>query len=907
MFYTNIVVQGNNVLERYIDESGNSCQRTVVFSPSLFKHSPRGDFVDIYGKPASEVFFDTISDARAWKKSLSNINREALGMDDFALQYIHKNYKNVKYEFDNINIAFLDIEVPTDGPFPKPELAEHEMDAITLYSTKTKNYHVFSTRPWSKEKSVLPQNLLDSVVFTKCSNEKELIISFLKFWCADIPDMLTGWNTDGFDIPYLVNRIRRILGNKFVEKLSPWGKVTERTIFDANGEEQIVFDIVGVSLIDYLSGYKKFTFKTRASYKLDYIGEVELKVNKIEMKHRTYLEFSQSDPQTYIDYNIRDVEIVVLLEARLNLLRMITALSYYAGINYSNTFSPLKTWDAIIHNVLSEDGIVIPESKNREKIPFAGAYVKDPMTALYKWLLSFDLTSLYPHLIMQYNISPETIISQYDIPRIFVKDRWIPDIEGVGMIDGTMKIPHDNYSFAANGMRYTKDKLGIVPRVTQSLFVQRKEAKRQEFASDALATRTSLLLNDRITNSIDVTKKSENGLTKFFDDIINNVLSSDSELNELSNSELSLLINKARAEEKLQNVLQMVRKVLLNSLYGALGNAHFRYFDTRNAEAITISGRLSIRWIERKVNEYLNKLLKTTDYDYICYIDTDSIYVCVEKLVQMMADKKGVKISDIETHRWIDALDKFASNNCEPFINDSYKELANYMNAYEQKMFMDREVIADRGFWTAKKRYALNVWDSEGKRKYDKDGNLVPKLKIMGLETQRSTTPPFASSSLEKSIKLILTTDEQTLQSFVSSVKSDYRKQPYNTVASVSSANNIEKYSTPDLHPIKGCMGHIKAALAFNRLTLIHTNVPPIRSGEKIQMLMLKQPNIMHTDSIGFPSGTDFPPDFGIDLRKLVDYKSMYEKHYIKPLSAICDSIGWEYEKRASLLSMFDI
>lgn len=906
MFYTNVLLQGNNILERFIDENGNSCQRTVSFSPSLFKHTPTGEFADIYGKPASEVFFDTISDARAWKKSMSNINREALGMDDFALQYIHKNYKNVKYDFDKINIAFLDIEVPTDGPFPKPDVAEYEMDAITLYCTKTEKYHVFSTRPWSKVKSVLTETQLESAEFNKCESEKELILKFLKFWSSDIPDILTGWNTEGFDVPYLVNRIRRILGNRFVEKLSPWGKVTERTTYDANGEEQIVYDINGVSLIDYLAAYKKFTFKTRPSYKLDYIGEVELKVNKIAMLYRTYIEFSQNDPQKYIDYNIRDVEIVVKLEERLNLLRMITALSYYAGVNYSNTFSPLKTWDAIIHNVLSDDNIVIPESKNREKIPFAGAYVKDPITALYKWLISFDLTSLYPHLIMQYNISPETIVSQYEMPRIFVKDRHIPDIDGIGLVSGEFKVPHENYSFAANGMRYTKEKLGIVPRVTQSLFVQRKDAKRQEFAADALATQASLLLNQRKHDNVDVQQELDS-FEFFFDNIVKNVNTPESELKKLTNNQLVSIIAKSRAEEKLQNVLQMVRKVLLNSLYGALGNAHFRYFDTRNAEAITISGRLSIRWVERKVNEFLNNLLGTVNHDYICYIDTDSIYVCVEKLVELMASKRGVKISDIETHRWVDALDKFASTKCEPFINDAYSELALYMNAYEQKMFMDREVIADSGFWTAKKRYALNVWDSEGKRKYDANGNLVPKLKIMGLETQRSTTPPYASESLEKSIKLILTTDEKTLQTFVSTVKSDYKNQPYEKVAAVSSANNIEGNSTKDFTPLKGCPGHVKAALAYNRLTLVHTNVPQIRSGEKIQMMMLKQPNIMQTDVIGFPSGTEFPVDFGIDLKKCIDFKAMYEKHYIKPLSTICDSIGWNYEKKASLATLFDM
>jgi len=378
----------------------------------------------------------------------------------------------------------------------------------------------------------------------------------------------------------------------------------------------------------------------------------------------------------------------------------------------------------------------------------------------------------------------------------------------------------------------------------------------------------------------------------------------DEELDALSDEELEQLVSDCRYYEKLSNVNNMALKVLINSLYGGLGNVNFRYYDVRNAEAITISGQLSIRWIMRKMNEYMNHICETVDYDYVIYGDTDSIYLSFDRFINKMAAKKGIAVDDIEIIRWVDFLAKFAKEQCEPFIHKSYEELTEYVNAYEFGMYMDREIIADTAFWTAKKRYAANVWDSEGKRKLDDHGKVVPKLKIMGIETQRSSTPLFAQKSLETAINIILTGGESALQAHVAKVKAEYPTKDYREIASVSSANNIEKNHN-NYVPVSGCPAHIKGVLAYNRKA-DELGLNKIRSGEKIQIVMLNQPNIMHSENLSFPSGDEIPAEFGLNLSRVIDYHGMYSKHFLKPIDTICNAIGWKSEKIATLSDIFD-
>ncbi|QHJ78885.1 MAG: hypothetical protein [Caudoviricetes sp.] len=886
-YYTNIELIGNNILERYLID-GVEHRRKVPFEPSLFTHSQAASaYQDIYGRNVQEKFFNNISEARQWKKSMQDFNKEVLGMDDFILQYLYKTYTpEIKFDIKEIDIAYVDIEVVSKDGFPEPSICKWEIDALTHYSSKLDTYFVFALRQWCKKDSVLSQDIIDKTDYQYFDSEKELLIAYVNFWRQNTPNILTGWNIERFDLPYIVNRLRKLWGEKAADKLSPWGKIEEKTVYDMGGREETVYKIIGVNLIDYMELYKKFTFVTRPSYKLGYIGQVELGDSKLEYDGPLW-QLAEQDPQTYVDYNIKDVDLLVRLDIRLSLFLLVLSVSYYARVNYNNVFSPLKTWDGIIHYSLMQKNVVVPENKKHHKEDYEGAYVKSPIMGYHRWLTSFDLTSLYPKLIMQYNISPETLVDFYQPGDLSE------------FVNKTYEWNKQDYSCTPNGMMYLKSKRGVIPTEIEKVFNQRKFHKNTSFAYSFLHEKSKLVSHEAKSGSdekIDIS------------DFVN-IPKDDMEdrLRDLSIEQLKQIIDVAPLLEKIHDVQQMARKVLINSLYGALGNEFFRYYDIRNADAVTSGGRLSIQWIERKLNEFFNRLCKTENHDFVAYIDTDSVYLALEPFIKVICDLKNIKEEDWTKTQWVDFIDKFAKEKVEPYILKSYQELADYMNAYEQQMFMDREAIADTGFWTAKKRYCLNVWDNEGKRVYDENGNLKPKLKIMGIETQRSSTPPFVTKSLKESIRLILQSDEQTLQDYVSKVSSEYRTRPYQDIASVTSANNIEKYCDNKYNPLKGCLGHIKGVLAYNRMSMNFNDVDPIRSGEKVQLLIFKPNNPTMSEVFAFPSGGNIPDEFKLDLKKTINYDLMYEKHFLKPLLSICGSIKWKHEPSIDLTSLFDI
>lgn len=893
--YQNIEVIGDNICERYI-ENGVEKLRRIPFAPTMYHHSThQSDLNDIYGKPVVPKSFGSIYETNQWIKRMKDMNQEVLGMDDYALQYIHETYNGpLSYDMSELRLAFIDIEVYSNDGFPYPKICKWEIDAITHYDSVDDTFYVFSTREWWREKSTLDESIVNRVQYQMFKNEKAMMLAYVSFWREKTPSIVTGWNSEFFDIPYIVNRLKVLFGESAPNKLSPWGKIKEVIVKEKDKDGKVVkehqtYKIYGVAALDYIALYKKFTFTTRPTYKLDFIALVELGTRKLDYEG-SLSTLAIDDPQRYVDYNIYDVDIICQLDKSLLLFELVVSLSYYSHMSFESVLSPLRTWDAIIYNSLMDQGIVVPENKQASKEKYEGAFVKDPIAAFYHWIVSFDLTSLYPHLIMQYNISPETI-----------RGRFVPESID-NYVNKTAFLDHQGYSCAPNGMMYDKHQRGIIPIEIEKVFLQRKSAKNSEFAANSLYTAAQMVIDTRnngsSNDSRDVTFDKSIDITQFYD-------WKEDQLSELSDKQLHQLIKTAKAKERSSNVEQQARKVLINSLYGALGNRFFRYYDLRNAEAITMSGQLSIRWIERKLNEYFNQLCNTRDFSYTVYIDTDSVYLRMDKFVNMMLERSGKTEEEVGKAKIVDMLDKFAVGKVEPFIGDSYQELADYMNAFDQKMFMDREVIADTGFWTAKKRYALNVWDSEGKRKYDDHGNLVPKLKIMGIETQRSSTPVFVQKALYESIRIILQEDEKSLQNYFASVEKDYSSRDYREIAQVSSANNIMQFATPDYYPLKGCRGPIKGVLAYNRMADKFPSVDTIRDGEKVALLTLKEPNALGTETFAYPSGENIPPEFGLQIDKLINYRTMMDKTYTKPLSTICESIGWDYEEKATLDWLF--
>ena len=637
-FYTNVQLAGNVILYRGY-ENGQPVQSRTHFSPTLFVTSNREEkYKTLEGDNVRPVKFESAREAREFIAKYDGIEGfKVHGYERFVYQFIAQEYPNeVDYNISQMKIYALDIEVQCENGFPNVEEAAEEMLSITIKDMVTKQYYCWAMREFNPPKGV------EYKVFW---TENEMLEDFITWWSNNTPDILTGWNVNLYDVPYIARRVNRVLGEKWMKSLSPWNRANEREVY-VQGRKNYAYDISGVNILDYLDLYRKFTYSNQESYRLDHIAFVELGQRKVDhSEYENFKDFYTRDWQKFMEYNIQDVELIDRLEDKMKLLELAITMSYDAKVNFEDVYSQVRMWDTMIYNYLSERNIVVPPRKGAKKDEkYAGAYVKEPIPGKYDWVVSFDLNSLYPHLIMQYNISPETLI-----------DARHPSATVDRILEETLDISGE-YCVCANGAQYRKDVHGFLPEMMQQIYDERTIYKKR-----MLESKQAL---EHATTPAE-TLALQKDISKF-------------------------------------NNIQMARKIQLNSAYGAIGNQYFRYYNLANAEAITLSGQVSIRWIEGKVNQYLNKLLKTEDHDYVIASDTDSIYICLDLLVRSV-----FAVPEVSKERIVNFLDTACKERIEPFIDKSYKELADYVGAYEQKMFMKRENIANKGIWTAKKDTSL--------------------------------------------------------------------------------------------------------------------------------------------------------------------------------------------------------
>ena len=826
-FYKNVIEHRGKLLVRGIHE-GKEYKEKIDFSPTLYAISQEDSkFKTLKGQTLKPIQFPSISKAREFKRSYNTDNSPLYGMDRYQYQYIANEYpEDMVFDKDAIKIFTVDIECTAENGFPDVENPTEELLAITVKNQSNKQIITWGTGEFKTDRS--------DVTYIKCKNEKSLIMEFMKFWIKNYPDVITGWNTKFFDIPYLFNRIRNLVDEKVLKRFSPWNLVERETIV-VRGRPQTYYAIFGISMLDYLDLYQKFIPTKQESYKLDYIGKVELGLQKDENPYDTFRDWYTKDYQSFIDYNIKDVEIVDALEDKLKLIELVLTMAYEAKVNYTDVFSQVRMWDMLIYNYLKKDNIIIPPKEdNIKEDKYDGAYVKDPITGMHNWIVSFDINSLYPHLIMQYNISPEKIIG--------VKPSGISVDRLLNHATPLTHLKTEGACITPNGAMFKTDSPGFLPRLMESMYNDRVKFKTLAFQA-----------------------KKEYQKTK----------------DPATAKEISRCHN-----------IQWAKKIALNSAYGAIGNQYFRYYDVRQATAITSSGQFVIRFIEKNVNEYMNKILKTHDkVDYIVASDTDSIYLTLDKLVEATCKDK----SKADTLKF---LNKVVNSRIEPFIDKCFAELADYTNAIKQKMVMKREVIADKGIWTAKKRYMLNVLDEEGITFEE------PKLKIMGIEAVKSSTPEVCRGKIKEAIKLIMTKGEDELQAFVAEFKKEFYEMTAEQISFPRSCNNLKKYMHGSNIFIKGTPIHVKGALIYNhqlKQFKLHRKYPLIQEGDKIKFLKLKEANPFKFDVISYV--TKLPSEF--KLQEYIDYDIMFQKTFLDPMSFILNSIGWTYEKTASLEDFF--
>jgi len=828
-FYTNIQLIGNQFLIRGY-ENGKHITHREEWKPTLFVPSKRKTkYKTLEGESVEPIQPGFVRDCREFYKKYDEVeNFKIYGNDRYVYQYISEKYpeEHIQFDIKKIRLVTIDIEVAAESGFPDVENVAEELLLISLQDYATKKVTTFGSRPFV--------NKDPNVTYILCDDEVHLLRSFLAYWRKNLPEVITGWNSQMYDIPYLAGRINRILGEKSMKDLSPWGLVSQDEVY-ISGRKNITYDIGGVTQLDYLDLYKRFTYTNQESYRLDYIANYELGEKKLDHnEYDTFREFYTKDWDKFVRYNIKDVQLVDRMEDKLKLIELAITMAFDAKVNFIDIHYQVRMWDTIIYNYLKKRNIVIPPKKRTSKSQkYAGAYVKEPKPGKYDWVVSFDLNSLYPHLIMQYNISPETLKDDKH-PTVTV-DRILKE-----EIDFQL---HKDSAVCANGAMFRTDIRGFLPEIMEKIYTERTVYKKKMLAAKQKYedTKDPKLVKDIAT--------------------FNNI--------------------------------QMARKIQLNSAYGAIGNEYFRYYKLENAEAITLSGQVSIRWIEDRMNNYLNKILKTKDEDYVIAVDTDSIYLHLGPLVEIIYKER-----EKTTEGVVGFLNKICEMEFEKYISSSYEALASYVNAYEQKMFMKRENIADRGIWTAKKRYILNVWDSEGVRYAE------PKLKMMGIEAVKSSTPAPCRQMIKDVLKLIMTKTEDDVIDFIENCRTKFRSLPPEEISFPRTVSNVKKYKSVNAIYEKGTPIHARGALLFNhyvKKNKLTQKYSLINNGEKIKFCYLKRPNPIQENVISFIQ--QFPEELNLD--KYIDYDLQFEKSFLEPLKIILDSIGWQAERTVNLESFF--
>ena len=835
-FYTNVVRTRDKILVTGY-QGKKKVKLQVGYRPNHYIPSKKGEtpYRALDGRPLEVVNLNSMGGARKFREKYAGVEGfEIHGYDRYIYTYIADKFQgDIQFDTSLIRTATLDIECECEGGFPDPMIAGERVNAITI-KPFGKDAHVFGIGEWEHNRT--------DIVYHNCMDEAVLLTEFMKYWRQEQFDIITGWNVDSFDMTYLCNRVDRLFGEGEHKKFSPWNMSDVREYTSQGYQRNMTYTLYGINIVDYLDLYRKHTFVNQESYRLDHISNVELGTGKIDYSEYGSLHtLYRQDYPKFLEYNLKDAVLVEQLEEKLGLLELTQVMSYNAKCNYTDTFGMVKYWETIIYNFLKEQKIQTPPQRlktgNDKMKPIVGAYVKEPIVGGHNWVMSFDLNSLYPHLIMQFNISPEKMIKG---------NRQDVNVERMLNKECDLSYVHQtNNTVCPNGVMFSRNKQGFLPELMEKFYDERKEWKKK------------MIEYQKEREDCTDTKRRK---------------------------ELDTLIKRAYNN-------QQVRKIALNSAYGALANQYFAFFSIDLAEAITTSGQLVIKWAEKTINEYLNSVLKTEDKDYVVAMDTDSVYITMDEMV------KQIFPEDTPKDKIIDFLRK-SEGQIEQVLADGFKDLAQYTNAFQQKMQMGREVIADRGIWTAKKRYILNVHDNEGVRLAE------PKLKMMGIETAKSSTPQWVRKKLADALKVVMQGTEQELWEFVETARKEFRNLPPEEVAFPRGCKNLVQYADSTSIYSKGTPIHVRGSLLYNHLLKsknLDMRYENIKNGEKIHFTYLSLPNPINENVISFINV--LPKEF--DLRRFVDYDMQFEKSFVDPLKVIITKLNWNVEPVASLNDFF--
>ena len=824
----------------YVIDQDSKKHTIKDFQPSFFfeSNSDVSDSTDVLsGRNLHEIIYDNTSAARDAVKNAKLYNQAVYGTRDYVAQFIAQAYPGeMVQDFSKINVGIVDIECDSRDGFPDVGDAPDPINAITF---KTGHMSiVFGLPPDNVEYSpTFPKN----TVYYEFETEEKLLKAFLNAWQFAKIDIITGWNTDTFDIPYMYFRIEKVLGRNWANKLSPWGKVNVREYFGGFNKDQVMYDINirGVASLDYLIMYKKFRLKPRTSYSLEYISQVELGEGKVEFPYDYLWQLYVEDYDTFIEYNYKDVALVSRLNDKLSYLELAVSIASAAKCNFADIQSPVKTWESLIYHYLVDNDTVGPVRMHTpEKVYIEGGYVHPPQVGKHKWVAAFDLTSLYPSIVRQYNLGPESMIDEDQLSE--AEAEMYDNMTVAKVLDRSFKIElNPDHCMSASGFFYNNKERTFFNALMTKLFVRRKDHKGKMLDAES---------------KIEV--EADPAIIRA----------------------LKLVVSH-------NNSFQHAIKILLNAGYGAMANEHFTYYDHRIAESITTSGQLANKWVSRDIAAALAKFMKS-DKDYFIAGDTDSVYFSFEDVINQYVPNGTEKEK-------VDFLDEFCGGLMQSVIKKSYQEMFERLNCREQLMFMDREVIASTAIWVSKKHYAMVVHDNEGVRYAE------PELKIVGLDIIKSIIPDFCSSELKELVQLLLDDRDGELPNRVDAFEQRFIDAPIEDKAASVGVTSIGKWVDKNNEPIKRIPIGSRAAHEYNRaLVKFGLKDAPLKDGDKIKYINITKPNPFNNSHVVGYIGR-IPPEFELD--KYIDNDVLFNKVFINPLRNIADAVNASLESKNAL------
>jgi DNA polymerase elongation subunit (family B) len=827
-------------------ESGDRIDAEFDFRPFLYlEKEGSSDATSIFKTSLVKKSFENSIERKRFVDNTSN-NRifHCLGPEQQFLIEMYKEQNN-KPEFSQfpLKIFLLDIEVDTtlDSSFPTPERAAVPINLITVYDTLTKTTHT-----WGLKENYTPT--LPNCIYHRCKDEQELVLQFVDFWKTDYPDIASGWNSSGFDFPYIINRFMKLFGDDFINQLSPVGSVRSRRVFTEMGKETTIWSISGIALIDYMDLYKTFSPGEKESFSLNYISELELGEGKIAYNAVSLGELAHTDWNLFVDYNIQDVHLLVKLEEKLKFLEIARMLSYKGCTNFEAALGKVSIVTGAVAIQASKQGYIIPTFPNKmDRESYEGGLVRDPEKGIQKAIVSFDVNSLYPNTIITLNISPETKLG-----KVIEGDYKNGEEVNLRLLNGRIHklsssafckfLKDEKVSLSQAGVLYSQKSKGVIPNLIDQIYKERVDTKSE------------------LSKLKKTGKKDRESMLKltYFD------------------------------------TLQYTLKILLNSIYGTFANKHSSLMDIDNAMSITMTGQSVARAGGYILDEYVNRVYGIRE-SITKYGDTDSVYVSIDSVltklgIPLTADGKITE----DVHEIVNALDEHVNTE---ILEWARKELYSIDPRYVFK----REIISDVGIFLQKKRYILHVLDDEGVA--------VDKFKYTGIELVRSTTPKKVKKFIENIIKTsLLTQDFKKTNDVYRTSYEDFQNLDPNDIAARTSINNLEKYTEgASLYKYKkGTPSHVKGAIAYNILIKecnIADRHEAIQSAQKVKKLYCAK-NKYGLDAICYIS--TLPEEFGIKI----DWDKMFSKLVTQPTERLYEAIGWSLpeigkEVQTDLFEMF--